>query len=693
MSVHSWLKRIVSFRNLQNSLRRRSRCRTMSLPAGEILELRQLLVATNILPVQDISLTESSQSAAITLSDHFDDPDITGSTVRTDTPLGSFIIETFDDVTPITAQNFVDLAAGDNYDDMFIHRIDPTDPLSIIQGGGFAYPEGATGPQNVPNNGTVVNEFDNWFDPNIGGLEAGTPLNTRGTVSMAKVANNPDSATSQWFINLSDNAAILDPQNGGFTVFGHVLYDGMDTVDAIAALDIANAGAPFGELPVRGEIDGPIVRDNLVTTTTTVVDELTYAITDNSNPTVAEATIVDGELRVSAVDGQVGSTSITVSVTDLEGNVLTEAIDVAVGIPLSTTFNSPIGGGQLVRPEFTWDAVENATSYEIWVNQVGGQNAIIRERALTGTSFTSTNDLPVGRYQAWIRVHSDGGSSSWSAAQSFSIDLASVEITSPLKTTSDTLPVIEWTAVDGATSYDVWVNHVGVQNQFIRQEVTTNSLTPPAALEDGSYRVWVKAKNDMAESEWSDGLTFTVSTSIAITAPATPTTTARPEFTWLGEATGTYELWVNAIGGAAKVIHNTAISGTTFTHSEDLADGRYRAWARLRPVQGDPGPWSVAYDFTVAAGGLPGQPQINDVSGGTQRPRFQWGAVENGATFELWVNDLTNNTSRVIHQTALTGLEFTATEDLQIGNYRVWLRAFTSTGAAGAWSEAFDFTI
>lgn len=51
---------------------------------------------------------------------------------------------------------------------------------------------------------------------------------------MAKLANDPNSATSQWFINLSDNSANLDLQNGGFTVFGQVIGDGMDVVDEMS---------------------------------------------------------------------------------------------------------------------------------------------------------------------------------------------------------------------------------------------------------------------------------------------------------------------------------------------------------------------------------------------------------------------------------------------------------------------------
>lgn len=688
MFVNSLLSSLIPSR----SLRKNSRRRLLSFAAScDALECRQLLAATNILPFGSVELPSSEDSTSFTLSEHFDDPAIEGSTVRIDSPLGSFIVETFDRITPITAQNFIDLATAGNYDDMFVHR---SVPGFVIQGGGFNYPEGATSPGSVTNNGTIVNEFDNWFDAELGGLAAGTPLNLRGTVSMAKVGGNPDSATSQWFVSLADNSAILDPQNGGFTVFAQVLYDGMDTVDAIAALDRVNAGDPFSELPVRGEVGTAIVRDDLVTTTTTVVEKLAYEVTSNSNPGLLTASLVDGQLQIVPVTGQIGVAAVTVTATDLEGNTVSDTIEVTVG--QFANIITPSGAAETQRPEFTWNEVPGATHYDLWVNQIGGQNAIINESGLTGTSFTDTSDLPSGSFTAWMRWHGSEGPGAWGQARNFSIDgLAAVQITSPTAgSTSNARPTFEWTAATDATSYDIWVNHVGVQNQIIRQDVTTNFFTPAEDLADGTYRVWVLAKADGQQSEWSSAITFEVGSGLTIIAPASTSTIARPEISWTGDANGTYELWVNAVGGASKVVHDIAVAGTSLTPTTDLADGRYRAWVREVPASGSPGAWSPAFDFYVAATGLPKKPTITDVTGTeTALPTFSWAAVENGVTFELWVNDLTSGTTRVIHKTSLTELTFTATNELASGNYRVWLRAFSSAVIAGPWSDPFDFTI
>ncbi len=159
-----------------------------------------------------------------------------GTVVRCDSNLGEFDLQLFDAEKPKTAANFLAYVKGGAFKNSIIHR---SMPGFIVQGGGFFLDGTSLNPVSV--RPPVVNE------PGISNL--------RGTVAMAKLDEKPNSATNQWFVNLADNSANLDAQNGGFAVFGEVLGNGMNVVDAIAGLTTYNAtadlGGAFTNLPLR----------------------------------------------------------------------------------------------------------------------------------------------------------------------------------------------------------------------------------------------------------------------------------------------------------------------------------------------------------------------------------------------------------------------------------------------------------
>jgi len=153
--------------------------------------------------------------------------------VQLQTSKGTITIELEPEKAPITVENFLKYVDSGHYDNTVFHRVigpNPRQPQGfMIQGGGFA----AGNPiQEKETRDPIQNEAGN-------GLK-----NERGTLAMARTSD-PNSATAQFFINLSDNA-FLDRANAadgvGYAVFGRVV-EGMDVVDAIAKVETGRAPA------------------------------------------------------------------------------------------------------------------------------------------------------------------------------------------------------------------------------------------------------------------------------------------------------------------------------------------------------------------------------------------------------------------------------------------------------------------
>lgn len=184
------------------------------------MTIRTRLMAFTAIPLLALVLSFSSGAQANTL-------------VRVSTSFGDFTIELFDEVTPITVQNFLNYVNRGDYNGSYFHRLSKG---FVVQGGGYRF-QSYAGPIPLPQDPAIVNEFN--------------VSNVRGTVAMAKMGGDPNSATSQWFVNLADNAATLDSQNGGFTAFGRVLGDGMKVLDTINELSVYNLGLLNSELPLH----------------------------------------------------------------------------------------------------------------------------------------------------------------------------------------------------------------------------------------------------------------------------------------------------------------------------------------------------------------------------------------------------------------------------------------------------------
>ena len=358
----------------------------------EGLESRLLFHLEVIAPLAPVNVNQGAPATTVNLANSFDNEDFNGTIARLATTNGNIDIHLFDQqqgartAAPLSVANFLNYVNNGTFNNTIFHRsadlLDGT-PF-VLQGGGFRPDRSDISPMGTP---TVPNEF------------SPTRSNVRGTVAYAKLGpdnegGGPDSATTEFFVNLSDNSGggpSLDSQNGGFTVFGEVIN--MSVVDAIAALPTVNARnladpstGPFTDLPVRNQVPGipfPSANDLVVVNTASVIPEITFTAV-SSNPDLVNPAVNGGNLVLNYGAGRSGTATVTVTATDVTGATLNQQFNVSVtgGNELVIT----LGQGGVGSVGFADADGTNAT-----ISYKGGGSAAVR---LTGSDLAQA---PSGR--------------------------------------------------------------------------------------------------------------------------------------------------------------------------------------------------------------------------------------------------------------------------------------------------------
>jgi cyclophilin family peptidyl-prolyl cis-trans isomerase len=197
-----------------------------------------IIIAAVVLPGIGVEASEIRQLAVFqnpnfTVSEETERPkqmDAKPKKVKLETTMGDIVIELDEKAAPVTVKNFLTYVEESFFDGTIFHRVIPN---FMIQGGGFT-PDMVQKKTHPP----IINEANN-------GLK-----NNRGTIAMARTPQ-PDSATSQFFINHKDNPNLnyVDARNPGYAVFGKVV-EGMETVDKIASVKTTQKG-PHANVPVE----------------------------------------------------------------------------------------------------------------------------------------------------------------------------------------------------------------------------------------------------------------------------------------------------------------------------------------------------------------------------------------------------------------------------------------------------------
>ncbi len=204
-------------------------------------------------------------------------------------------------------------------------------------------------------------------------------------------------------------------------------------------------------------------------------------------------------------------------------------MDFAPTVPGAATLSTPSGGiGSNYNPTYTWNKVNGATWYYLWVARPSGEPIKIWYNASTPgvcgastCSVTPTATLAGGAHTWWIQTWNPVGFGAWSTGKTFNVTpLGAATLVSPTGSIVDTTPNFTWNKVTGATWYYLWVN--GPSGNVIQQWYpasntavcpvagSTCSVTSPITLGSGNHIWWIQTYNDGAYGPWSTELNFSL---------------------------------------------------------------------------------------------------------------------------------------------------------------------------------------
>ena len=552
----------------------------------EQLEPRQMLTVSVLAALPDLSVLVNALPQSIAVDARYDNPDVTGTVVRfTTNQSGSnnlIYTELFDQVgpsrtTPLTAANFLAYANAGRYTNTIIHR---SIANFMIQGGGFTQPTAASNvpagyPATIAQFAAVQNEFGN--------------SNIRGTIAMAKLGSDPNSATNQWFFNTADNSGNLDNQNGGFTAFGRVLGTGMGVVDALAAIPKYNAdgGGVFSDLPLRVPTTTAWQPSAYVVfPSVAAVKELNFTATSTNAALVSPSFDSTGKLVLTYGAG-VGTATVTVRASSVfnADDFVDDSFSVAVrGVPTAPAIASVVAGNAQLA--VSWAAPVSTggspiTEYVVKYSSNGGSTwtTFVRpaSTALACTVTGLTNGTP---YVFKVVAKNAVGISLPSANSAPATPAATVpgSPTSVVAVSGNAQLAVTWTApasTGGSNITDYLVkyssNGGSTWTTFTDPVSTATACTVTGLTNGTAYVIKVIAKNAVGSSLPS-----------ANSAPATPAATVPGSPTSVVAVSGNAQLAVTwtapaSTGGSpitdylVKYSSNNGVTWTTFIRPASTA--------------------------------------------------------------------------------------------------------------------------
>jgi hypothetical protein len=333
--------------------------------------------------------------------------------------------------------------------------------------------------------------------------------------------------------------------------------------------------------------------------------------------------------------------------------------------------------------------VEDATAYEVWYGtlnnsasaaQFGGDIAVLGT-AITGLAAETT-------YYVWIKAKNTAGTSGFSpAATGMSLSPPPPAPNAPTLTPGSTQLTVTWTAVNGATAYEVWrgTSNNSANAAKFGADITggTTSVVITGLTNETTYYVWIKAKNSMGTSDFSPAAS-------GIPMPLPPAAPAAPALyqadsqlaaSWTAVSGATaYEVWYGDSNNSASAARfGSDITGTSAIITGLTNGTACYVWIKAKNSVGVSGFSPAASGTPAAATGVPAAPAAPMVTRGDGTLIVTWIPVEGATEYEVRYG----TGAATILFGSFTGTSAVITGLVNTTLYRVRLRAQNSAGYSG----------
>ncbi len=497
----------------------------------------------------------------IPLADKFADAD-SETAVRLETNKGNIDIQLFPSLAPEAVANFLSYVNAGDYDNMVFHRL-----VSgfVLQGGSlravaaprtFASIASRTPASNEPG---ISNLRGMVASAKVGARNSTATL-TNGTFSRDDsfgYVGNPDSATTDFFVNLGDNASNLDDQNGGFTAFGRVVSSGMTVVDSIATLPTGSylnnnttsnydpsldkriildgsftpfSGIPMNESPAPANMD---LNKTIKVSKASVISPISYVVLPSVPLGVVNVTLDPNTKELVLTGATEGSALVRILARDLDGREASQQFNVTVqkGYKAPVITKHPVTQAVVAGSKVTFSVTATGTALNYqWRRKKGSAAA---ENIGTNASTFIIPAAQVEDEAVYDVVVSNGTTSLTSSAARLDLRLAPtvgtlavsklVEVGKPLMLTVNNVtgapaPTFVWkrgtATVPKQNQATLNIPAAKLTDAGIYSATASNIVKPPAAT--GTVKVCVV---DKAEKRFTHGINKTITFTAPVAGP------------------------------------------------------------------------------------------------------------------------------------------------------------------------------